>query len=130
MLYLATSNGVACVEREGDWRVTGRALPGQNITSVIAREGLVLAGTRKGIFHSEGGSSPWHETRSGPDIKHIRWMEWRADQPGSALAGTEPAGIFYTSDGGQTWKACPEVAELRDRFGWMLPYSPEAGCVR
>jgi photosystem II stability/assembly factor-like uncharacterized protein len=28
------------------------------------------------------------------------------------------------------WRACPEVAALRDRHGWFLPYSPEAGCVR
>jgi photosystem II stability/assembly factor-like uncharacterized protein len=66
----------------------------------------------------------------GPDIKHIRWLVWRTEGPGSALAGTEPAGIFYSSDGGQSWQACPEVSVLRDRFGWSLPYSPEAGCVR
>jgi hypothetical protein len=25
---------------------------------------------------------------------------------------------------------CPEVSALRDKHGWFLPYSPEAGCVR
>ena len=46
------------------------------------------------------------------------------------LAGTEPAGIFISSDAGVTWSARPEVESLRDRFGWFLPYSAEAGCVR
>src|SRR5512146_3478587 len=57
-------------------------------------------------------------------------MEWGEDQPGSVLVGTEPAAIFRSHDLGITWQGCPEVAELRDHFGWSLPYSPEAGCVR
>ena len=130
MLYLATNNGIVCAEREEGWQVTGRALAGHTVTSVIARLDLVLAGTMEGIFRSEDGGSTWSETSSGPEIKHIRWVDWRADWSSGALAGTEPASIFHSQDGGQTWQACPEVAALRDRFGWSLPYSPEAGCVR
>jgi hypothetical protein len=46
------------------------------------------------------------------------------------LAGTEPAGIFVSGDGGDSWRERPDVAALRDRYGWYLPYSPAAGCVR
>jgi photosystem II stability/assembly factor-like uncharacterized protein len=46
------------------------------------------------------------------------------------FAGTEPANIFVSHDGGDSWRVCPEVGKLRDRFKWSLPYSPEAGCVR
>jgi hypothetical protein len=53
-----------------------------------------------------------------------------AAAPGSLLAGTEPELIFRLVDNGKTWQACPEVAALRDRLGWSLPYSPQAGCVR
>jgi hypothetical protein len=49
---------------------------------------------------------------------------------GLAVAGTEPAGIVVTLDGGATWRGCPEVEHLRDHHGWFLPYSPGAGCVR
>ena len=31
---------------------------------------------------------------------------------------------------GKSWRACAEVTQLRDKFKWSLPYSPEAGCVR
>jgi photosystem II stability/assembly factor-like uncharacterized protein len=130
MLYLATNNGIVCAEREEEWQVTGRALANHNVTAVIAHHTLVLAGTREGIFRSEDGGSTWGLANSGPAIQHIRWLGWRADQLGGALAGTEPASIFHSEDRGQTWQTCPEVAALRDRFGWSLPYSPEAGCVR
>ena len=49
---------------------------------------------------------------------------------GMAVAGTEPAGIYISHDGGESWHGNPEVASLRDELGWSLPYSPEAGCVR
>ena len=132
MLYLATSSGIVCADRKGeqDWRVTGRGLTGQNVTSVIAQDRSVLAGTMKGIYFSVDGGKTWRGTESGPDVQHIRWMEWSKDQAGLALAGTEPAVIYNSNNNGKTWQACPEVAELRDRFGWSLPYSPEAGCVR
>ena len=35
-----------------------------------------------------------------------------------------------SQDGAATWRECSEVASLRREFGWRLPYSPEAGCIR
>ncbi len=132
MLYLATSSGIVCADRkdEKNWQVTGKRFSGHRVTTVVARGQSVLAGTMKGIFSSEDGGNTWQKAESGPDVQHIRWMEWSKDQSGMVLAGTEPALIYYSHDDGKTWQGCPEVAELRDRLGWSLPYSPEAGCVR
>jgi hypothetical protein len=47
-----------------------------------------------------------------------------------AFVGSEPAGIFVSNDGGKSWRSCPEVEQLRNKYGWSLPYSPQAGCVR
>ncbi len=33
-------------------------------------------------------------------------------------------------DGAAIWRACPEVAHLRDTYGWFFPYSSNAGCIR
>jgi photosystem II stability/assembly factor-like uncharacterized protein len=57
-------------------------------------------------------------------------MAYHPDLSDREFAGTEPAGIFVSHDGAASWRACPEVAALRDRHRWFLPYSPEAGCVR
>ncbi len=132
MLYLATSSGIVCADRMGeqDWQVTGKGLAGHNVTTVIACSQSALAGTTQGIFSSADGGNTWQKVESGPEIQHTRWVEWGKHQSGMVLAGTEPAMIYYSLDNGKTWRACPEVAELRDRFGWSLPYSPEAGCVR
>lgn len=131
-LYLATNNGLVTAEPSTDnnWQVIGRSLEGQHVTSVIAREGVILAGTKEGVFRSDDGGRSWEEASNGLNVRYVRWMAYHPDISDLEFAGTEPAGLFVSHDGAESWRECGEVAELRDRFEWFLPYSPEAGCVR
>ncbi|HEX7973437.1 MAG TPA: hypothetical protein VF498_03440 [Anaerolineales bacterium] len=131
VLLLATTNGLAVCEREaGAWQETRRGLAGRQVTGVIAREGVILAGTRVGVFRSDDRGASWQEASAGLEIRHVRWLAYHPQVSDLEFAGTEPAGIFVSRDGARTWRACPEVSELRDRFHWYLPYSPQAGCIR
>jgi photosystem II stability/assembly factor-like uncharacterized protein len=130
-LILATEQGVVICEREGDgWVLSTRGLTNQHVTSIIAREGVILAGTEDGIFRSDDEGLTWEEASNGLTARHVRWLAFHPDTSDLEFAGTEPANIFVSPNGGGSWRACPEVAELRDKFKWSLPYSPEAGCVR
>jgi photosystem II stability/assembly factor-like uncharacterized protein len=130
-LLLATEQGLVICERNDDsWHEASRSLTHQHVTSVIARQGVILAGTKHGVFRSEDEGQTWTEASTGLTTSHIRWMAYHPDVSDLEFAGTEPAEIFVSRDGGDSWRACPEVAQLRDQFEWSLPYSPEAGCVR
>jgi photosystem II stability/assembly factor-like uncharacterized protein len=130
-LLLATEQGLAICDRDGDnWREATHGLKDHNVTSVIAREGVILAGTTKGVFRSEDEGQTWEEASNGLTARHVRWMAYHPEVSNLEFAGTEPANIFVSHDGGGSWRACPEVAQLRDEHKWSLPYSPEAGCVR
>ena len=130
-LILANEQGLVICEREGDsWREFGRGLTDQHVTCVIAREGVILAGTEKGVFRSDDEGQTWEEASNGLTLRHVRWMAFHPDISNFEFAGTEPADIFVSHDGGKSWRACDEVAQLRDQYKWSLPYSPEAGCVR
>jgi photosystem II stability/assembly factor-like uncharacterized protein len=131
LFFLATEHGIVTAQREGDsWQQVRRGLDGQRVTSVIAREGVILAGTTRGVFRSDDLGRTWNEASMGLTHQHIRWLAYPPDISDCEFAGTEPADIFISRDGAQTWRECPEVAKLRDKHGWSLPYSPEAGCVR
>ncbi|HET9221228.1 MAG TPA: hypothetical protein VFO07_01930, partial [Roseiflexaceae bacterium] len=91
---------------------------------------ILLAGTRDGIWRSDDLGQTWADANQGLSIRHVRWLAHHPTAAGLAFAGTEPAGIFVSQDGGATWRSCPEVERLRDCHGWFLPYSPGAGCVR
>ena len=130
-LIVATGHGIFTYERnEHDWRARARGLDGQNVTGAIAREDVILAGTTNGVFRSDDYGEKWHEASDGLNTRHVRWMAFHPDLSDYEFVGTEPAAIFVSHNGTLSWRECPEVAQLRDEHGWMLPYSPEAGCVR
>ena len=130
-LILATEEGIVICERDGDsWCESTRGLTDHQVTSVIAREGVILVGTTGGVFRSDDEGQTWEEASNGLSIRHVRWLAHQPDISDLEFAGTEPAGIFVSHNGGGSWRACLEVAELRDKHKWFLPYSPEAGCVR
>ena len=130
-LILATEKGIVICEHEDpDWHESSRGLTDQHVTSVIARGGVILAGTENGIFRSDDEGHTWEDASDGIYSRHIRWLAFHPDISDFEFAGTEPAEVFVSRNGGDLWRACPEVARLRDTFQWSLPYSPEAGCVR
>jgi hypothetical protein len=116
--------------RETDWQVVRRGLEKEVVTSVIAREGVVLAGTRRGIFRSDDLGRTWEPAHEGLGEAHIRWMAFHPEISNFELAGSEPAGISISRDGAKSWQGSSEVEALRQTHDWYLPYSPEAGCVR
>lgn len=130
-LLLATSHGLAiCASGESGWRVLRRELRESYVTSVVAQEGVILAGTRDGIYRSTDGGDSWKAVNGGLSTRYVRWLDYPEGDSGRVFAGTEPAGIFLSENGGLTWQLRPEVKELRDQNSWYMPYSPEAGCVR
>jgi hypothetical protein len=130
-LYIATTTGIAvCDWIDGEWRQVRRALENLHVTSLALFNHTILAGTRDGIFCSNDSGEHWEERSHGLSVRHVRSVHWHSFRPVKMLVGTEPAAIFYSSDCSDHWQESPEVVELRDQFGWYLPYSPEAGCVR
>jgi photosystem II stability/assembly factor-like uncharacterized protein len=147
MVYLATDKGIVIAEgstspssgeqHEGlgaatgkDWRVVRQVLTAQHVSCILAREGVILAGTTEGVFKSEDEGKSWSRASVGLSHIHVRWLAFHPDISDLEFAGTEPAAIFISDDGANTWRERPEVAALRERHKWSLPYSPEAGCVR
>jgi photosystem II stability/assembly factor-like uncharacterized protein len=130
-LYIATRIGLVTAEGEGtEWQIKEQQLAGREVTSVIAREGVILAGTKDGIYRSADGGENWTETNQGLTERYVRWLAYHPDISDFEFAGTEPAAIFVSRDGGDSWRECPEVSALRREHGWWLPYSSGAGCVR
>ena len=130
-LYIATAIGLFIVtQSDGQWHIVAHTLKNHSLTSVAASEGAILAGTQDGVRCSTDRGQTWKEANRDPAIRHVRWMAPLSPSSKIMLVGTEPAGIFVSQDNGSSWNPSPEVEALRDEYGWFLPYSPKAGCVR
>ncbi|MDJ0829653.1 MAG: hypothetical protein QNI92_07370 [Desulfobacterales bacterium] len=130
-LYIATAIGLFIVtQTNGDWEIVKHALKDKAFTSIAVSEEVIIAGTTDGIWRSSDNGKSWKKSSEGLSIRHIRWIGSSSYIPMTFLVGTEPAGIFVSTDGGKTWGNRTEVGQLRDRNAWFLPYSPKAGCVR
>lgn len=130
-LFLATNRGLVLAARDGaDWRVTGKALTREHVTSVVAREGVILAGSHNGVWRSDDLGKSWEQASTGLGEPYVRWMAYHPDISDREFAGTEPADIFVSRDGAETWKEGVGVTGPRDQYHWFLPYSKGAGCIR
>jgi photosystem II stability/assembly factor-like uncharacterized protein len=131
MLFVATDQGLLILENgEQGWQKNGGALTGQTLTAIASAGSGILVGSRDGVYRSADHGRRWWESNKGLKNRHVRWLAYHPEDSSLAYAGTEPAGIFVSRDGGESWLLRPEVAALRDEHSWYLPYSPEAGCVR
>lgn len=130
-LYIATAIGLfIATQIDGSWSVVRQALNDQPLTSVAVSGGSVLAGSTEGVWRSTDRGKSWSRSDEGLAIRRVRWVEASPLRPSLVLAGTEPAGIFVSTNSGVSWSGDPGVFKLRDANGWFLPYSPRSGCVR
>lgn len=130
-LYIATTIGIfIATQTNGDWSVRGHALGDRTLTSITVSEEVVLAGSVEGLWRSTDAGKTWKPANEGLSVPYVRRLEASSKPASLILAGTEPAGIFVSYDGGSSWTIDSGVVKLRDANGWFLPYSPRSGCVR
>lgn len=128
---VATNRGLLVYKSEsGEWEIQQELLSGSIVTSVSVAGNTIVAGTRSGIYRSENAGRTWSEASDGISYPIIRWVFHHPQQPERVFVGTEPAGVFVSVDGAQSWRECEEVTQMREKYRWSLPYSPLAGCVR
>jgi photosystem II stability/assembly factor-like uncharacterized protein len=141
-MVVARASGIALARRDhaggrpedggapaGMWAIEHSLLEGFPATCVASAAGLIVAGSKAGIRYSRDAGREWHPSFRGLQHQHVRWVAYDPVMQ-QWLAGTEPAGIYRSTDGAESWTGSTEVEDLRDRLGWFLPYSPEKGCVR
>ena len=99
-LYIATAIGLFIVtQTDGQWNIVKHTLKNQSLTSIAVTEGVILAGTRDGIWRSTDNGRSWNESNTNLAIRYVRWLASSSKPSAVFLAGTEPAGIFISRDG-------------------------------
>jgi photosystem II stability/assembly factor-like uncharacterized protein len=131
ILYIVSSIGMFIVAHsDGNWHILKHILQNHSLTSIAAKNGVILVGTSDGLWRSGDQGESWQMVQTEFAPGYVRWLIASKNQTSIFFAGTEPAGIYNSRDGGLTWNRSVDVEKLRDAKGWYLPYSSNAGCVR
>lgn len=130
-LVIATGSGIhIAAHTEDGWEITHSALQDHAFTAISASKHSLLAGAKDGLYLSLDEGRTWEQPGTRLADPHIRAVWFHPNDDESAFAGTEPAALYISRDGGVTWEERTEVTALREKHRWSLPYSPNAGCVR
>src|SRR5205823_7383774 len=88
----------------------------------------ILAGSYgNGLFSSTDGGRSWAAANDGLTSSAFRCLGPDPLHPGAILAGTEPARLYRSEDGGQHWQELRGITQIPGHETWFLPYSPRAG---
>ena len=128
-LVVATLEGLVTAARDGNgFRVVARALTDRHVSSLWyepSADLLFAASYQGGIFASADGGLTFASLGSALEHRNVYCVAARTTAEGLVLyAGTEPVGLFVSTDRGATWRELSGIAEMPNREHWTFPGPP------
>lgn len=139
-IHVATRKGLFLLERRGGgWAVERVSFLGDPVTMVLERGRRLWAALNLGHFgvklhRSEDRGRTWKEVsapgfpaeadagaeaaKAAPSVKQV-WALAPAGGEGELWAGTIPAALFRSGDGGESWRLVRPLWDLPERKAWM-----------
>ncbi|MFQ5875583.1 MAG: hypothetical protein ACE5JL_17545, partial [Dehalococcoidia bacterium] len=128
-LIVGTESGILVLERaDGSWRKSAGGLDGKFVEKLeLTPDGRLFAGLpRDGVYKADGSPGSWRRILEAD----VRGLAISPHDPSVLFAGTEPASVFRSVDGGETWEELSAVKELPSVPQWTFPAPPHQPHVR
>jgi photosystem II stability/assembly factor-like uncharacterized protein len=119
-LLIGTRGGAFAVDGKGEASPL-EGLAEADVLTLCKADGGFLAGTQRGVFRSADGRS-WQA--SGIEERAVRAIA-AAPGDGAVYAGTQPAALFRSEDGGSSWTEVASMRQVPGVEGWGLPGEPD-----
>lgn len=148
-LLIGTRKGAFRLKSDKDrkqWKLSGPDFLGQIIQHVVLdprdKKTMLLA-ARPGhlgpsLFRSEDRGKTWIEAKQPPafpkakpgqvgrSVAHTFWLQaGHESEPGTWFAGTSPAALFKSTDGGNSWRGVKGFNDHADYGKWLPSGNPD-----
>ena len=95
----------------------------RGVLTFCRNNGSILAGTDSGVYRSSDGRS-WQA--SGCEGRAVRAIATQPGIEGAVYAGTQPAALYRSGDGGHSWAEIESLTRIPGSHEWGLPGDPSA----
>jgi len=126
-LLIGTSNGVFTATESGATEEV-EGLAGHEIRSLRASNGSLFAGSEDGVYVSKNGGRSWK--LSGVEGKIVWDIAPAPGDEKTVYVGTQPAALFRTRDGGETWAELDSMKQIPGAEKWCVPNSTAGARAR
>jgi len=117
MLVIGTTEGVFVGEPGQRARATD--LAGRSVNVLRGANGNILAGTSDGVYRANKGGEAWQ--RVGVEDREVLEVHAAPSDERLIYAGTRPAALFRSRDGGDSWAEIESFNRAFDPATWWLP---------
>lgn len=112
-MLAGTSKGVFCIA-SGE-----QLLASRGVRELVEVDGRLFAGTGDGLYRSQDNGQNW--LLVGFENEEI----WQVRNQGETIwVGTQPAGLFFSKDGGDTWAGVDAFNTAPEKDSWCIPVEP------
>ena len=130
-LMVGTAKGGFWVTSEDrrEWSVSGPFFKGWKVTAGLRlADGRFMAAVASDVYgpalHVSSDGERWEQMKSGPAYpdgsdRRLRQVWTLRENRGTIYAGVQDAGLFTSTDGGESWDAVPGLNEHESRAAWM-----------
>jgi len=105
------------------WKLEG-PLEGLTTFCLLEVEGQLYAGTTDGVYVSRDRGSTWTARRQGMGTRTVVSLVRDPARPAVLYSGTEGAGLYRSTDGGNTWQAWARVQPAIASSVYALAFDP------
>src|SRR4051812_19617826 len=126
-LLIGTSDGVFMADASGQTTPVD-GLAGHEVRALKASNGTLYAGAEDGVYVSKNNGGTWK--RSGVEGKIVWDIAAAPGDERTVYAGAQPAALFRSKDGGETWAEIDSMQQIPGAEKWCVPNSPAGARAR
>jgi photosystem II stability/assembly factor-like uncharacterized protein len=126
-LLIGTSEGVYIANGSGAAQ-PAEGIAGREVRVLQASNGSIFAGADNGVFVSRNGGKSWR--LSGVEGKIVWDIAPAPSDERTVYVGTQPAALYRTRDGGETWAELDSMKQIPGAEKWCVPNSPAGARAR
>jgi photosystem II stability/assembly factor-like uncharacterized protein len=135
-LYVGLHDGLTTLTSSDgglNWKVVSTAPVDHAVARIVASPSdplrAYMVAYESGVFRTDDAGTSWVRLNTYPRV-HAHSVDIHPEDPNLIFIGSEPAAVFMSSNGGQTWSECDGFSSVPGAKDWSFHWEGRSAHVR